>query len=866
MSPLFWLDITFLSISTIIAATLALIALGSGIKFGLNRAFALFILIEASWAILSMLLRLSLWLDRGNPQLLSELTSLAFALIGPSLLLFTAYYLPQRFRYTVPAVVLGVGAIALLAIPLFQHNLVSNPQLDANGGTTLYLSSWGIIAATIPLISAFWSLVLFWRARRQLSEPYLAAGIAILLAGLVLGGILNVSIPILSITNTVSIVILGYGVISQQLFNPLKEQTRALQREIEERARIEKALRSSEERFRLFVERARDALYVHDNQGRILDVNAEACATLGYSKEELLQLTVTDIDANYTLDEVKRIWETMDEGTSTIMETTHRRKDGTTLPVEVNVTQFSLDNKTAFLVLGRDITGRKRDQDQLRKLWRAIKQSHNTVVITDTQGRMEYTNPKFSQLTGYTPEEALGQTSKLLNSGKHPPEFYEALWLTIQSGKVWQGEFQNRKKNGELYWEFASISPVRDSKGNITNFVKVAEDITGRKQSADALIKASRMETAATLAGGIAHKVNNLMTAVLGYAELLKSKLNDNPDAVHILATISKSARQTGDLAQQMLDFARGGKYQPRLLNLNDIIEEIIQLQQRNMPAQVTIKQNVPPDLWTIEGDPTQMSQVILNLLTNAIEAIEQEGRVTISTANIDPAKTSNAKHPRLEQGRYICLTVEDTGCGMDEDTLARVFEPFFTTKFQGRGMGLAAVYGIVDNHNGQITINSQPGRGTTCQVYLPAAGTEQPSAPAAPASQESTPPDIDREKRTILIAEDDPVIVEIVSRMVKMMGHRPLVANNGKEAINIARSFDEEIHLTLLDLGLPVLNGADAFPHLIKARPQMAVILFSGYKIDDTAQAILDAGAKAFIQKPFQLETLKSAIGKALG
>jgi hypothetical protein len=255
--------------------------------------------------------------------------------------------------------------------------------------------------------------------------------------------------------------------------------------------------------------------------------------------------------------------------------------------------------------------------------------------------------------------------------------------------------------------------------------VGVGRDITQRKQAEQALLRASRMETAATLAGGIAHKVNNLMTAALGYSELLKTKLGKQTNVTEILDTISEAAQQTSDLAQQMLAFARGGKYQLQVMNLNDTIQSVLQFQQRSWPASIHIETDFDPDLWNVEADPTQMNQIILNLLTNAVEAIENDGRITITTENIMVDKSLASQYPDLKPGSHICLLVQDTGYGIESETLTRVFEPFFTTKFQGRGMGLAAVYGIVDNHGGCITVTSQPKQGTLFKVCLPATQIE---------------------------------------------------------------------------------------------------------------------------------------------
>jgi signal transduction histidine kinase len=211
------------------------------------------------------------------------------------------------------------------------------------------------------------------------------------------------------------------------------------------------------------------------------------------------------------------------------------------------------------------------------------------------------------------------------------------------------------------------------------------------------------------------------MTAAMGYTELVQYRLKDQPDLFKMLTTIAQSTQQAGDLAQQMLAFAQGGKYQPQPLNLNNTVREVLDLQERTLPAGIQIEPDLAPDLHAVEADPTQMSQIVLNLLTNAVEAIEDEGKITIVTKQVTVDKNCDKTLPNLAEGQYICLLMTDTGHGMNSETLTRVFEPFFTTKFQGRGMGLAATYGIVENHHGHIAFTSQPGEGTTCRVYLPA-------------------------------------------------------------------------------------------------------------------------------------------------
>jgi CheY-like chemotaxis protein len=376
------------------------------------------------------------------------------------------------------------------------------------------------------------------------------------------------------------------------------------------------------------------------------------------------------------------------------------------------------------------------------------------------------------------------------------------------------------------------------------------------------------------------------MTGIVGNAAFLKDEYLDHLDStrrddVHdMLSTVSRSAQEASQLAKQMLAFARGGKYQPRSINLNDTVDEVLnlQVQDQALPTGVRIDRHTALDLWDVEADATQMSQMFLNLFTNAVEAIEcmatledaepVQHTITITTQNtiLDQAFCQRARsirpHPELEPGPYVCMSVRDTGCGMDEEVLSRLFEPFFSTKFQGRGLGLAAVYGIVRNHNGHILVNSNQGGGATFRVYLPAKTEQLHSAELT--SPRPVPQDISGTE-TILVVEDDKLVLEMITKLLTRLGYSVLVANNGQEAVEIAQTFDGEIHLVLLDMGMPIMGGAQTYPLLRQARPATKVIIYSGYELDATAQALLDAGVSAFVQKPFQMSVLGAEIRKAL-
>jgi signal transduction histidine kinase/ActR/RegA family two-component response regulator len=375
------------------------------------------------------------------------------------------------------------------------------------------------------------------------------------------------------------------------------------------------------------------------------------------------------------------------------------------------------------------------------------------------------------------------------------------------------------------------------------------------RRTAEARAVAARMEATATLAAGVAHDFNNLMTGVMANSEVLRRDLAADPDGLQTLATIIECADRGGRLAQQLLAFARGGKYQPAVVDLNAMVRDTLRVEAHTVGGGVTLRTELAPDLQPVEADPTQISQVISNLHRNAVEALGGHGTITIATRNLPPEPERPAALADLPQGNYVAISVADSGPGMTDDTRARIFEPFFTTKTGGRGMGLAASYGIVTHHGGQIDVQSSPGGGTVFTVYLPAA-TRRPPAPRAPVGP--------GRRATVLFVDDEVAILSATRRLLETEGHQVLTADNAHDAIRIARG-SRPIDVILLDLRMPGLSGVEAFEPLAAAQPRARIILCSGYELDGAARALLDRGAAEFVRKPFRLEDLTAAIGRAL-
>ena len=345
-----------------------------------------------------------------------------------------------------------------------------------------------------------------------------------------------------------------------------------------------------------------------------------------------------------------------------------------------------------------------------------------SIIITNAVGSIEFVNAKFTETTGYSPSEALGRTHRILKSGQTPAEEYRRLWQTITSGGIWQGKFHNRKKNGELFWEQATIAPVRDGNNIITHYVAVKEDITLQKELEEQLRQSQKMEAIGQLAGGVAHDFNNMLSVIIGHAELALGKV-DLEDALHKnLKEILAAGLRSSDITRQLLAFARKQTIMPEILELNGTVEGMLKLLRRLIGEDIDLVWMPGAKLWPVKMDPSQIDQILANLCVNARDAIAGVGKITIETQRVVFDKAYCAKHRSFTPGEYVMLAVSDNGSGMDGSTTGKIFEPFFTTKGVGKGtgLGLAAVYGIVKQNNGLINVHSERGKGTTFKINLP--------------------------------------------------------------------------------------------------------------------------------------------------
>ena len=522
--------------------------------------------------------------------------------------------------------------------------------------------------------------------------------------------------------------------------------------------------------------------------------------------------------------------------------------------------------------LREEVAERKKAQEemQFRKAYfeGLVDNMPDGIAIFDDDGTITEVNSRFIRMFGYPEEEALGK--KISELVGLPDRLVEARAYRrrIASGGTLDAETVRRKKDGALIDVSLRSAPVIVDNTRIGHFV-IYGDISPRKQAEkersrleSQLQQAQKMEAVATLAGGVAHEFNNALMGIVGNIELLKMDLPEDEGRDKYFKAMKSASHRMSRLTDQLLAYAQGGKYQPKDLKLDDFVIQTLPILKHDLNSAIRVETHFSKDIPHIKADYTQMQMVLSAIVANSNEAIEDEGFIRITAENKDLDEDFTKQYPGLKLGSYICLTVEDDGKGMDEETRNGIFEPFFTTKFQGRGMGMAAVYGIVKNHDGWIYVDSELGKGTTVRIYLPAI-----SAGSKEGAKAVTQPEIELGigEGTILVIEDEDVVIEVTQAMLERLGYRVMVAKTGKAAIHIAETFDGQIDLALLDIKLPDIEGGKVYPLIMKARPGLKVIVFSGYAIEGPAQKILDAGAQDFIQKPFSLATLSEKLKKVL-
>ncbi len=635
----------------------------------------------------------------------------------------------------------------------------------------------------------------------------------------------------------------------------------------EARAQAEERVRHSEAMLRGLADTVPDPLFLKDRDSRWVFVNAAALEVVNKTEQAALGRTDRELYADPAVGEAlmandRRV---MASGQLATFEESIQAREGQRVYEAIKAPFRDAQGQIVGIVgIARDVSVRHREEADRRRLATAIEQAAEMVLVTDAKGAIEYVNPAFERITGYARAEAMGKNPRLLKSGLQDEAFYRDFWATISSGQTWQGRLINRRKDGQLFTEEASISPVRDAQGGITAYVAVKRDITRDLALEQQLRQSQKMEGIGRLAGGVAHDFNNILSVIMSFSEVVLNELKVGDPLREDVGEIDKAAQRAAALTRQLLAFSRQQVLQPVRLDLNRVLANLEKMLRRIVGEDVQVQVTLDPALGTVRADPGQIDQVLMNLVVNARDAMAGGGRLSLETRHVEIDAQAAAARPGLRAGDWVVVSLTDSGHGMDEHTRAHLFEPFFTTKEPGKGtgLGLSTVYGIVQQSDGYLTVDSVPGRGSTFSVYLPRTASLEPDEPQA-----SSPSSLTRRggHETVLLVEDDEAVRNLARRLLAAAGYTVLSAANGGEALLLSEQATGTVHLVLTDVVMPLLNGRAMVDRLRRARPGLKALYMSGHSDDAIIQhGVLEPGIR-FLAKPFTPGVLLAKVREAL-
>ena len=641
-------------------------------------------------------------------------------------------------------------------------------------------------------------------------------------------------------------------------------------RDVTERIRAEEALRESEERFRRLSDLTFEGIAFHEN-GRITDANQSFARMFGYDLSEIVGGEGLDLVAPTSRARVSRNFLA---GYDKPYKAIGLRKDGSTFPIDIRGRLIPQEGRRLMVCAIRDVTVARRAEQALRKSEKKyrdlVETSHDLIWALDAEGRWTFVNQAVKRICLYEPEELIGRPFTDFMTPEQAAKDLELFERTKQGIPYFQYETQWLRRDGTPVILSANAIALRDEQGNVVGVTGIATDITERKKAEHErqrlerrMQEAQKLESLGVLAGGVAHDFNNFLVGILCNTSLAMEALpKDSPSHSHLQKIITAS-RRASELTRQMLAYSGRATYDAHPLDVSALVSELADFLRATLPKNVKLEVTTQDDLPQIEADSGQIQQVLMNLLINGSEAIgDKPGCVTVATSlrTLDDAEiTLDFAEQNLVPGRFVCLEVRDTGCGMTPETQARIFDPFFTTKFTGRGLGLAAILGIVRAHRGSIKVQSTLDVGTSFSVLFPA--LERPTQDVAGGEVRRTLP----AASTVLVIDDEEDIREAVEAVLTGRGVRVLTAASGVEGLEIFAAHADEIGAVLLDMTMPGMNGDDVLQQILEIKPDASVILSSGYTEQEVIKRFGTKRLAGFVHKPYTPDVLVEQVGSVL-
>ncbi|RKX27097.1 MAG: hypothetical protein DRP47_07095 [Candidatus Zixiibacteriota bacterium] len=630
--------------------------------------------------------------------------------------------------------------------------------------------------------------------------------------------------------------------------------------DITKRKIAEIELKKSRDEYELIFNNMQDVLYRTNIEGNLILISPSGVKLLGYdSVDQMIGLNIAKDFYAIPENRDKFLELLREKGKVDNYEVILKRMDGALITVIVSSHYYHDAEGNIVGVEGvfTDITERKKAEADHVRLMSAIEQANETIVITDTEGTIQYANPAFERITGYSLMEAIGQNPRILKSDKHDDAFYKEMWETLLRGEEWHGQLINKKKDGTLYTEEVTISPVRDTNGVTVNYVGVKHDITELERLRELESRAQRLETAGTIAGQIAHDFNNLLAPLMAYPEFIRDELPGNHAALPYLRNMEKAAEQIADINQQLLTLGRRGHYNQDPLNLNEIVMQALK-EIEPLPDTLACEIDLEEELMNMAGGGAQIHRILSNLLHNARDAMQDIGQITVKTENYYVDEMSVA-YGRVPKGEYVKLTISDTGCGIPDDIIQKIFDPFFSSKStdrkRGSGLGLSVVHAVVHDHSGYIDLNSKVGEGTSFYLYFPVTrdSVQDTGSDSCPEGHES-----------ILVVDDDEVQRDVSSKLLKKLGYNVTIAESGEKAAEILKEKKQD--LLVLDMVMPPgIDGVETYKRAIEINPDQKAIIVSGFSETGKVLAVQKLGAGAFVKKPLTRKSIATTVRKEL-
>ncbi len=630
--------------------------------------------------------------------------------------------------------------------------------------------------------------------------------------------------------------------------------------DITERKKAENELLESRARFSGIVEMAADAIISINAEQEIVLFNTAAEAMFECSELDVLgkhvEMLMPERFRNGHLEKVNTFQN--DKERSLISRNRGMfglRRTGEEFRMETSISKQVIDDNTIMTVMIRDITDQVNTQVEQRKLLKAIGEAGEAIIITDRNAVIEYVNPAFTTITGYQAEEAIGNTPAMLKSDAQDPRFYREMWKAISAGHVWRGTLIDRRKDGSFYPALMSVAPIHDESGEITHFTSLQQDMTEYNKLEEQFLQSQKMEAIGTLVGGIAHDFNNMLAALHGNIFLAKRKLDDAVLVGEKLEKMEGLSQRAAEIVSQLLTFARKDRVEMQPISLNEFLKEGLKLAQSAIPENIRFIKDITDEQITVKGDATQLQQVLMNLLNNARDAVADVDRPIIKTSmdSFEPTQEFRNKYPEVGNGPLIYLSVQDNGRGISSEMIDKVMEPFFTTKGvgQGTGLGLAMVYGSIQSHGGALEIESESGQGTTVHIYLPLIAEQQPEL------SEVDTESLAGQGESILLVDDDPMLIETVGEVLENLGYLVIKARDGEVALEYYREHQNEIDMVLSDVVMPVMGGLELVKGIRGLGSEMPVILMTGYDFSGKTEEVEQLNHCALLNKPVDLAKL---------